>query len=108
MLYGLFRRAACLHRRREAAEYLPCPGETADSYNLSMAPLGALSQAWVSAEASLPHGWESAGVWRSGEAWSALSEGPDRDYLDASGRFPDQALRRLADALRERRGPVTG
>ena len=73
-----------------------------------MAPLGALSQAWVSAEASLPLGWEIAGMWRFGDEWIALSEGPDRDYLDASGRYPDQALRRLADALRERRGSVTG
>ena len=73
-----------------------------------MSPLGALSQAWVSAEASLPRGWEIAGVWRFGEEWIALSEGPDRDFLDASGRQPDHALRRLADALRERRGPVTG
>jgi hypothetical protein len=67
-----------------------------------MSPLGALSQAWVSAEASLPRGGEIAGVWRFGEEWIALSEGPDRDYLDASARYPDQALRRLADALRER------
>jgi hypothetical protein len=73
-----------------------------------MAPLGALSQAWVSAEASLPLGWEIASVWRFGEEWIALSEGPDQDYLDASGQYPDQALRRLADALRERRGPMTG
>ena len=73
-----------------------------------MAPLGALSQAWVTAEASLPRGWEIAGLWRFGDEWIALSEGPDRDYLDASGRHPDQALRRLADALRERRGSATG
>ena len=73
-----------------------------------MAPLGALSQAWVSAEASLPRGWEIAGLWRFGDEWIALSEGPDRDYLDASGRYPDQALRHLADALRERRGSATG
>lgn len=73
-----------------------------------MAPLGALSQAWVSAEASLPRGWEIAGVWRFGEEWIALSEGPDRDFRDASGRYPDQALRRLSDRLRERRGSVTG
>ena len=73
-----------------------------------MAPLGALSQAWVSAEASLPRGWEIAGVWRFGDEWIALSEGPDRDYLDASGRYPHQALHKLADALRERRGSPTG
>jgi hypothetical protein len=29
-----------------------------------MAPLGALWQAWVSAQASLPHGWEIRGLWR--------------------------------------------
>ena len=73
-----------------------------------MSTLGALSQAWVSAEASLPRGWEIAGLWRFGEDWIALSEGPDRHYLDASGPFPHEALRRLADALRERRGPMTG
>ena len=73
-----------------------------------MAPLGALSQAWVTAEASLPQGWEIAGVWRFGEEWIALSEGPDRDYLDASGPFPHEALRRLAAALLERRGSRTG
>jgi hypothetical protein len=29
-----------------------------------MAPLGARSQAWVSAEASLPLGWQISGPWR--------------------------------------------
>lgn len=28
-----------------------------------MAPLGALSQAWTSAEASLPLGWKVSGLW---------------------------------------------
>jgi hypothetical protein len=73
-----------------------------------MAPLGALSQAWVSAEASLPRGWEIAGVWRFGDEWIALSEGLDRDYLDASARYPDRALRRQSDALLERRGSASG
>jgi hypothetical protein len=54
-----------------------------------MAPLGALSQAWVSAEASLPLGWSIIGLWRFGESWIALSEGPDRAYLDASGRYAE-------------------
>lgn len=74
-----------------------------------MAPLGALSQAWVSAEASLPSGWETAGVCRFGDEWVALSEGPAfEDYLSGSGQYADQALRRLVDQLRERRGPATG
>jgi hypothetical protein len=74
-----------------------------------MSPLGALSQAWVSAEASLPLGWEIAGVWRFGDEWIALSEGPAfDDYLSGSGRYADQALRRLADCLRERRGSMIG
>ena len=35
-----------------------------------MAPLGALSQAWTSAEASLPLGWQLSSAWRcaDGEA----------------------------------------
>ncbi len=40
-----------------------------------MAPLGALSQAWVSAEASLPLDWQILGVWRFGnETVGALSQ----------------------------------
>jgi hypothetical protein len=74
-----------------------------------MAPLGALSQAWVSAEASLPLGWQISGVWRFDDLWVALSEGPDwDDYLSGSGQNADQALRRLSDRLRERRGATTG
>ena len=74
-----------------------------------MAPLGALSQAWVSAEASLPFGWGIAGLWRFDDVWIALSEGPAfDDYLSGSGRHADQALRRLADRLQERRGVASG
>jgi hypothetical protein len=36
----------------------------------------------------LPHRWSITGVWRFGEEWIALGEGPDRDYLDASGSGP--------------------
>ncbi|HYN63573.1 MAG TPA: hypothetical protein VES36_03135 [Candidatus Limnocylindrales bacterium] len=40
---------------------------------------------------------------------SPLSEGPAfDDYLSGSGQYAEQALRRMADRLRERRGPVTG
>jgi hypothetical protein len=74
-----------------------------------MAPLGALSQAWVSAQASLPRGWQISGLWRFGETWIALSEGPGfDDYTSGAGQYDYQALQRLADRLRERRGPATG
>jgi hypothetical protein len=74
-----------------------------------MAPLGALSQAWVSAEASPPLGWQISGLWRFGDAWIALAEGPAfEDYESGSGQADYQALQRLADRLRERRGSTTG
>ena len=74
-----------------------------------MAPLGALSQSWVSAEASLPLGWQISGLWRFEDLWIALGEGPAfDDYLSGSGQYDYQALQRLADRLRERRGPTTG
>jgi hypothetical protein len=74
-----------------------------------VALLGALSQAWVSAEASLPFGWQISGLWRFDDLWVALSEGPYfDDYLSGSGLYAGQALRRLRDRLRERRGPTTG
>jgi hypothetical protein len=73
-----------------------------------MAPPGALSQAWVSAEASLPLGWQITGLSRFDGLWVALSEGPAfDDYLSGSGQHVDQALRRLSDRLRERRGLAT-
>jgi hypothetical protein len=50
----------------------------------------------------------SAGLWRFDRLWVALSEGPDDDYLRRSGEVADQALPRLADRLRERRGAMTG
>jgi hypothetical protein len=72
-------------------------------------PLGALSQAWVAAAASLPHGWQVTGLWCFDDLWIALSEGPEfDDYLSGSGRNAEQALRRMADRLRELRGSVTG
>ena len=74
-----------------------------------MAALGALSQACVSAEASLPLGWQIRGLWRFDDLWVALSEGPTfDDYLSGCGQYADQALRRMAHRLRERRGRTTG
>jgi len=75
--------------------------------------LGALSMAWISAEAAMPLGWHLVGVWRDQDApgeWMAVAGGPNQpdDMLTGRGDQPDKALGRLADALRERRGPVTG
>ena len=74
-----------------------------------MTTLGALSQSWVAAEASLPLDGQIRGLWRFNGLWVALSEGPTfDDYLSGCGQYADQALRRLSDQLRERRGPTTG
>ncbi len=74
-----------------------------------MAPLGALTLAWTAAEATLPLGWRVRGLWRFDGTWIALSEGPNfDDYLGGSGHYAEQALQRLSDRLRERRGSATG
>jgi len=54
-----------------------------------MAPLGALSQAWVSAQASLPL-WQIGGLWRFDDLWIALSEGPTFDDYLARLHYPFQ------------------
>jgi hypothetical protein len=75
----------------------------------ALAPLGALSQAWVSAEMSAAArlGDQPPGALR--QRGIALSEGPSRDdHIEANGAFVVQALQRLADRLRERRGSATG
>jgi len=74
-----------------------------------MTTLGDLSQAWVSAEAALPLGWRLTGLMQFGAGWVAFSNGaePD-DHLEAGGAHAAQALARLAEALRERRGSATG
>ena len=74
-----------------------------------VSPLGALSMAWVAAEAAAPIGWHMSGLYRFGEQWIALPEGPEWDhYASCSSQYPDQALRRLSDRLRERRGSASG
>ena len=71
-----------------------------------MAALGALSQAWTSAEASLPLGWRLGGLYRFEELWVGLAEGPAfEDYASGSGLYAEQALRQLSDRLRERTRP---
>ena len=74
-----------------------------------MAPLGALTQAWTSAEAALPLDWKVTGLFRFDDLWVGLAEGPEfDDYASGSGLYAEQALRRLSDRLRERRGPAHG
>ena len=74
-----------------------------------MSALGALSQAWTSAEASLPLGWRLSGLYRFDELWVPLAEGDAfDDYASGTGGYAEHALRRLADRLRELRGPATG
>jgi hypothetical protein len=74
-----------------------------------MAPLGALSQAWTSAGASLQLGWRVSGLYRFDDLWIGLAEGPAfDDYASGSGLYAEHALRRLSDRLRERRGVASG
>jgi hypothetical protein len=70
-----------------------------------VAALGALSQAWTSAEASLPLGWRLSGLYRFEDLWVGLAEGPAfEDYESGTGQYGEQALRRQADRLRVRVG----
>jgi hypothetical protein len=87
-----------------------------------MAPLGALSQAWVSAEASLPLGWRIVGLLRRERAlrllpsvrdeklpeWCALAEDEARVLYDGWGGSHYQALNNLAIKLAKLRGSVSG
>ena len=74
-----------------------------------MAALGALTQAWTAAEAALPLGWHVSGLYRFDGAWVGLAEGPAfDDYASGSGRYAEQALRRLSHRLRDRRGVQSG
>lgn len=86
-----------------------------------MSRLGALSQAWVSAEAALPLGWRIVGLLHRDRAarllpvtdvvrpdWCALAEDEAGNLYDAWGQFHYQALNNLAIRLREVCGPTTG
>ena len=76
-----------------------------------MAPLGALSQAWTSAEAAMPRGrgWEIVGVVRFDDEWVAWADRADAEQpISGSGQSEAHALLPLADRPRERRGPTTG
>jgi hypothetical protein len=59
--------------------------------------LGALSQAWVSVEASRPLGWKLTGlVLTEGDEWLATAAGPDglRPSPPGSRRLTERAGRR--------------
>jgi hypothetical protein len=70
--------------------------------------LGALSLAWISAEAALPLGWKIVKLERDADAerWTATAQGPTpEDAVTGIGDEPVQALHELAVALRERPSP---
>jgi hypothetical protein len=68
--------------------------------------LGALSQAWIAAEAALPHDRAITGLVRDsdGERWTATAAGP-ADTATGLGADPVQALHQLTVALRQRPSP---
>ena len=73
--------------------------------------LGALSMAWVAAEAAMPLGWRLMALVRQTDSddWLATAAGPlDGQTVHGRGSHPDQALRLLADELQRLRGSVTG
>ena len=69
-----------------------------------MASLGALTQAWTSAEAALPLDWRVTGLYRFEDLWVGLAEGPEFDDY-ASGIKIDETYTAVSDgdALAERR-----
>jgi hypothetical protein len=70
-----------------------------------MPPLGALTQAWTTAGAALPLGWQVADPYRFDDLWVGPAEGPGfEDYASRTGQYAEQALRWLSD----RRGPQAG
>jgi hypothetical protein len=68
--------------------------------------LGALSQAWISAEAALPHGWAITGLVGNADAerWVATATGSANVVTEEGGDLV-QGLHQLAFALRERPSP---
>jgi hypothetical protein len=84
-------------------------GAAGPPYNPGMPLPGALTQAWTAPEAAVPLGPHVSGLYRFDALWVGLGEGPAVDYYASGSRqYAEQALRRLSDRLRERRGPTTG
>jgi hypothetical protein len=71
-----------------------------------------LTQARTSPEAALPDGWRIVGLMQDDkvEPWSAQAIGQLQppDFATGKGDGPAEALQRLADELRERRGSRIG
>jgi hypothetical protein len=49
-----------------------------------------------------------SGVYRFDDVWIDLAGGPFEDHASGSGEYAEQALGRLSDRLRERRGKASG
>ena len=74
-----------------------------------MAPLGALPKPGPQPRRRCRSAGSFSGLYRFDDLWVGLAEGPDfDDYASGSGLYAEQALRRLSDRLRERRGPASG
>ena len=80
-------------------------------------PLGALSLAWISAEAALPLGWKVDSIRRAftgpdpehrSDRWLAFAAGPNGEATHSEGGDPVQALNNLAKKLQARRGTMSG
>jgi hypothetical protein len=72
---------------------------------------GALSRAWVAAEAAMPLGWRLMALVRDSDtdAWLATAAGPvDGQTVHGRGGRPERALQRLAEELGRIHGAVTG
>lgn len=76
-----------------------------------MSGLGALSTAWVEAEAALPLGWRLMALVRQPDSddWQATAAGPlDGQTLHGRASQPHQALSLLAVELRAIKGSASG
>jgi hypothetical protein len=67
--------------------------------------LGALSQAWISARAALPHDWAITGLVRDSDGGRAATAAGPADAATGHGADPVQALHQLTVALRQRPSP---
>jgi hypothetical protein len=72
--------------------------------------LGALTQAWVMAEASRPLGWKVTGL--LAHRWGRVAGDSERadegQRAEGRGGYPEQALRRLGEELARLRGSANG
>ena len=106
----LLRKGWDLHANR----WVPQPTRTASRLRtiLGMSGgLGALSKAWIEAQAAMPLGWRLMALVRQPDSddWQATAAGPlDGQTVHGRGAQPEQALRQLAEELQRIKGPMTG